>query len=150
MTMNKSLIYIILATSVSTACQDEADPAPEAVTATYNQRFDVRLSQRATLPQAQSPDVVLQVEDIDDMRAPSTIIAQRTGDIAITVGVTPTGAPKQTVTLFLSIDRQKSDSAAVQTAAGRYDVRFLNLLPLDKYETVAEKDKIVQLRVTRR
>lgn len=148
--MHKLLLLIGFAGTLA-ACHKGSDPAPTPITATYGQQFNVRLQQAASLPQIAPAEVTLQIEDILDERLPSTVISPyATGKVTVLVRVTPARAPAQTVTLCQGVCTTATDSAAVTTLSGRYDIRFLNILPLDKYETVAKQDKVIELRVTRR
>lgn len=143
-------LYFCALWAALAACRKQADPDPTPITAAYRQLFEVRMQQVATLPQTLPAEITVRIEDIDDARPPSTVISQSGGKVTITVRVTPAGTTGETLTLSQGLYTTVPDSAAVTAATGRYDVRFINILPLDKYETVAKRDKVIQLRVTRR
>lgn len=131
-------------------CKKEVTPTPN-VDASFNQQFLLAFERSAALPNQNSPELTVTVDDIVDTRCPRNMTCAFPGDVRAVVGVKNQAGERQTATLCIGCDpsTKLSDSAVVQTNSRRYVLLLSDVTPLPTSLNPPKKDKQVQLTVKR-
>lgn len=136
--------------AIFASCNSEVEP--QAVSSAFDQGFDLRYRQSATLPSVAPPELTVLVEDLQFSICPSNARCSVPDHVLPTLAISGRDGQTQLLKLpssgRLFVNSQYPDSASVRANGRRYVVYFTEWkLAAGKQDTPSKQDFTISLRV---